>query len=423
MGAFLVASVLFGSRRIFACHDGSLHEATWRGNVPIGGGWHSLVQYDIRFGALMNTPAIDVSARGMPYVTLGYFTAVWERLKQLGLPIHHVIAQAGLKPDDLDVVNRHVYTDKMEAVLAAACQLSGDEFFCLKAGQQIQPMHLGVLGHLLLSCRNPAELVELHTSYGRLVTNAYRVQYELDQHHCKGIWANKTREQRLSRHTIEFNLAAWGQLARSLVGVDIRPIRVEFPYPPPSDLSEYQKLFQCELVFNAPQVVVHFTPDLLAFPLKHTHSGMRTVLESEIKRQLQEMRTLKDHGADFTRRVRSAISSGIRQGEVSLDTTARAMNCSLRTLQRQLQSRHLCFRTLLDEERRTLADTYIADPTLCLADMAILLGFADQSTFQRAFRRWFGCTPRAKRLALLNRSALASTLPMVQTQAAVHPMP
>ncbi|MBI2733668.1 MAG: AraC family transcriptional regulator [Aquabacterium sp.] len=371
----------------------------------------------------MNSPSIYASTRGMSYVTLGYFTAVWERLKQLDLPIDHVIAQAGLKPEDLDVVNRHVYSDQMEAVLAAACQLSGDDFFCLKAGQQIQPMHLGALGHLLLSCSNPAELVELHTTYGRLVTNAYRVQYELDPFHCKGIWTCQTNEQRLSRHTIEFNLAAWSQLARSLVGIDIKPSKVEFPYPPPNDLSEYRKVFRCELVFDAPQVVVHFTPDLLAFPLRHAHSGMRTVLESELKRQLRELRTLNDSGAEFTKRVRSAISNGIRQGEVSLETTARKMNCSLRTLQRQLQSRELCFRSLLDEERRALAETYIADPSLCLADMAILLGFADQSTFQRAFRRWFGCTPRAKRLALLNQGAISRTASMAPPQAAGLPMP
>ena len=51
------------------------------------------------------------------------------------------------------------------------------------------------------------------------------------------------------------------------------------------------------------------------------------------------------------------------------------------------------FRTLLDTVRKDLASTYVHDPDIELAEIAFLLGFSDQSTFSRAFRRWTGNSP------------------------------
>jgi AraC-like DNA-binding protein len=35
---------------------------------------------------------------------------------------------------------------------------------------------------------------------------------------------------------------------------------------------------------------------------------------------------------------------------------------------------------------------------MALAEIGYLLGFADQSTFNHAFKRWTGCTPRQARI-------------------------
>src|SRR3546814_19522862 len=62
-----------------------------------------------------------------------------------------------------------------------------------------------------------------------------------------------------------------------------------------------------------------------------------------------------------------------------------------------LARRGTSFRTLVDTLRQQLALTYIADPSLGLAEIAYLLGFSEQSAFQRAFKRWTGKAPGAYR--------------------------
>ena len=65
---------------------------------------------------------------------------------------------------------------------------------------------------------------------------------------------------------------------------------------------------------------------------------------------------------------------------------------SVRTLQRRLVDSGTTFRSVSDEVRRQLALGYLADPAVSIAEVAFLLGFSEQRSFNRAFRRWTGET-------------------------------
>ena len=75
----------------------------------------------------------------------------------------------------------------------------------------------------------------------------------------------------------------------------------------------------------------------------------------------------------------------------------RALSLSPRSLQRRLGEASLKFQDLLDAVRRDLACVYLRDASLSALDVALLLGYAEQSSFTRAFRQWFGTTPSAWR--------------------------
>ncbi|MBZ0119629.1 MAG: helix-turn-helix transcriptional regulator [Sandaracinaceae bacterium] len=76
---------------------------------------------------------------------------------------------------------------------------------------------------------------------------------------------------------------------------------------------------------------------------------------------------------------------------------AKGLATSARTLQRTLRDEGSSFAALLDQARAATARAYLRDPALSLAEIAWLLGFSDQSTFSRAFKRWTGATPGAFR--------------------------
>jgi AraC-like DNA-binding protein len=76
-----------------------------------------------------------------------------------------------------------------------------------------------------------------------------------------------------------------------------------------------------------------------------------------------------------------------------LSDAASTLNMSSRTLQRALQQADTSFRQLMCQCRHQLANHYLQDASLSLQQIAFQLGFAEQSSFQKAFKCWQGCSP------------------------------
>lgn len=92
-----------------------------------------------------------------------------------------------------------------------------------------------------------------------------------------------------------------------------------------------------------------------------------------------------------------AIWDAMPRGRVEVSYIARQLGVSKRTLQRRLEAQGLSWRVLLARVRRELAEGLLADPALTVDEVAVLLGYAEASTFHRAFRAWTGSTPGAWR--------------------------
>lgn len=110
--------------------------------------------------------------------------------------------------------------------------------------------------------------------------------------------------------------------------------------------------------------------------------------ETVLKRTLAQLRPLT-----WERKVRSAIEAQLPDGEPSAERIAQALHLSLRSLQRHLADEGCRFDALLNECRENLALLHLRDPECSLAEISHLLGFADTSSFNRAFKRWTGITP------------------------------
>jgi AraC-like DNA-binding protein len=102
-------------------------------------------------------------------------------------------------------------------------------------------------------------------------------------------------------------------------------------------------------------------------------------------------------GPDLIERTRRAIGGRLRGGDPSLKSVARELGMSERSLQRHLRELGYTYNALADEVREATARLYLEQPDIALAEIGYLLGFADQSTFNRAFKRWTGFTPRQAR--------------------------
>lgn len=110
---------------------------------------------------------------------------------------------------------------------------------------------------------------------------------------------------------------------------------------------------------------------------------------------------------DPTADLQELVLELMSQGYPGIDQVAGRLDVSVRTLQRRLAERGLTYRRLVDENRLHMACRLLEDPRARVGDVAVALGYADQSNFGRAFMRVAGMSPSAyRRLTPKMRRAL-----------------
>ena len=124
-------------------------------------------------------------------------------------------------------------------------------------------------------------------------------------------------------------------------------------------------------------------------PLKQADPQLIAVLEARADAMLAKLPS----GSDHLTRARKIVAQLLRGGEPTLAGVAQLMHLSERSLHRRLAAEGHNFRSLLGQVRASLARDYLGDPRLQLAEIAQLLGYSEQSAFNRSFKRETGLTP------------------------------
>jgi AraC-like DNA-binding protein len=80
------------------------------------------------------------------------------------------------------------------------------------------------------------------------------------------------------------------------------------------------------------------------------------------------------------------------------------LGVSERTMQRRLAENGRNFMDILDDFRREESARLLCDQRLALVEVASKLGYSEQTSFTRAFKRWTGATPGSWRRDRANQA-------------------
>ena len=318
---------------------------------------------------------------------------------QQGVDMTPLLAEVGWSSATLaDSEARLRYSD-FAALCERVAQVLGDPLLGLHAGAQVKAGHLGSLGFVLISCATVGEALDRSRRYSGMVMNA--CSNELEQHGdlCVRYWRSRLPgREPLGRLQDELNMAVWVTLGRWMTGrEDFQATWVAFrhPQPAPEQLAAYEALFGCPVTFAQPETAIAIPASVLDWPLPQGNPAVRRMLDALCERTLHQYADRNDPG--WLGSVHKAIVQAFEHGGPELGAVAAAAGLRSDELGALLARRGTSFRTLVDTLRQQLALSYIADPSLGLADIAYLLGFSEQSAFQRAFKRWTGKAPGAYR--------------------------
>ena len=97
-------------------------------------------------------------------------------------------------------------------------------------------------------------------------------------------------------------------------------------------------------------------------------------------------------------KVNNFISEGMRSGEVSIEACAQQLGFSSRVLQMRLREKDLSYSDILDRRRLEYAKSKLCASDMPIPEIADQLGYAERTSFGRAFKRWTGVSPKQFRL-------------------------
>jgi AraC-like DNA-binding protein len=185
-----------------------------------------------------------------------------------------------------------------------------------------------------------------------------------------------------------------------------RPRRVELDIPRPQRTETFEDAFGCPVRFDAPAVTVVMDRACLAFPAREQHP---VVTIEDVARARRGSAPRDPFGA-ISEQVRVQLLSR----NVSIETTARALATSVRTLQRELNRAGTDFRSLVNAARSDRAKELLRHGDTTITGISTDLGYSAPAHFSRAFLRETGSRPRdyrSRALRALGKPAVPAGLP------------
>lgn len=314
-------------------------------------------------------------------------------LTDLGIRATNVLRLAGL-PDDLFSRERAALSTDEYFNLWRGIETEADNpLLPLKIGQAISVEAFDPPIFAAMCSPNLNIALQRISRYKRLVMPmALHIKQTRSSTSLELEWLDATVEPPASLVTAE--LVFFVQLARLATRKSIQPLMVTSPYPA-LPAAEYTDFFGVK-VSAGKRPSVSFSAEDAVKPFLTANDAMWKFFEPELQKRLSEL----DNNATMSERVRAALLELLPSGSTTIDSVARKLRVSIRTLQRRLKEEGDSFQAALNETREKLALHYLKNPALSGAEISFLLGYEEPGSFFRAFHSWTGKTPQSARNAL-----------------------
>jgi AraC-like DNA-binding protein len=305
-------------------------------------------------------------------------------LDAAGFDSGELLRAAGIDPRGLDGPNTFCPLSMSLKVWDIAMRATGDPAFGVKAASQIKFTSFHVLSFGIAASCTLKEAFERAQRFCHVVSNV--VEYEF---YRRGDEYHFTIEPTapIPNESLDCLVGAYLRMARSFMGREFSPLRVEMRRLRPPVLGDFESLIRAPITFGAAETKLVFDADSM-------HRGLEG--DPELARHQDELANdliSRSDRENITARVRQTLTQKLVSGEPTQDEVAVLLGMSSRTLQRKLNNRGATYKDILEQTRRELAFTYLREPHQSVTEVGYRLGYSDPSCFTRAFRRWTNHSP------------------------------
>lgn len=256
-----------------------------------------------------------------------------------------------------------------------------DKELGLKVALNLKPDSYDMLGYLLFSCPTLGDAVDSLIAYSALIGEGG----QFSKSHSPQGW-KVSFDAFFNTPTairIEAVLACVACGAKWISGAPIKPKEVAFTHPQQGHLNTYRAVFgDAKLCFNADKNYLIYHDDDWQLQQRNVNQAVQQQMQSLAELQLKQLQP--QNTAD---KVRAILT---KQPNLKREQISSLLAMSERHLNRKLAANSYTFKQLSDEVRAELAKKLIKQGSANQAHLALYFGYADESAFAKAFKRWTG---------------------------------
>ncbi|MEU9109874.1 AraC family transcriptional regulator [Streptomyces xanthophaeus] len=332
---------------------------------------------------------------GRRMVTVHHVRAVLAGARGSGIDTVPLLQEAQIPPLLLGDDRARITPAQFARLFRALYRTTQDEFLGLSAVPS-RPGTFAMMCYASLGCQDLGAATERAAAFYGLFPGGPELALEVEDGQARFTVRNDFARDE-ERFLTECVLAIWHRLSSWLIGRRIPLAHASFCYPPPPHAQEYELLFDCPVRFGAGRTGAAFDAHWLTAPLVRDEPA----LDAMLRRAPFDLLSRPAYGTTVAEQVRRTLTQQLRLSPrlPALGEVAARLAVSPATLRRRLQQEGTSFQQLKDHVRRDAAIAGLAESSEPIAELAVRLGFSEDTAFHRAFRRWTGTTPGAYRVA------------------------
>lgn len=270
----------------------------------------------------------------------------------------------------------------------------------LEIAQHIQLAHAGILSYLAFSEANLLDALLDFINYNRLVYDFNSIKFYVDQDFVKVNWEYTRGHPGLLIDETAIAFTS-NMVKKAIYPHKISVKKINFIYHEPRNKKIYEDYFGCPVIFNSDvtSMTLSFS-EVESIFLQRVDPILCKILKNQANRLLEKLEIYDD----IEHRLYLSIRYCIKNKNINIIEVAKHMGISKQELKKDLFAANINFNQAVNKVRENLAKEYLSDKNFNMNEISDLLGYAEQSVFQRAFKNWTKKTPLQFRKDILKKS-------------------
>ncbi|MDX1693010.1 MAG: AraC family transcriptional regulator ligand-binding domain-containing protein [Ketobacteraceae bacterium] len=295
-----------------------------------------------------------------------------------GLPINSIMTAR----DD------RISLDHFCKVLQQMEQHSEDPDIGLVLGQFMEPACFTVLGHLVMASDTVGEALAYVARLQPLVIDCADSECRTGEDTVDFFW-NPVISLPVEKPLVDLILSATRHFGIWATGIADPFVSVSFRYPSPQNSLRYESIFGTRGLFSQSVNGFSIPKSWYDRPIKSANHDVKPLIYSKAEQLLKSIQSTDS----VIQRLPLVLEKLLPEGTATIEMAAAGMHVSVRTLQRHLQEANTSFSEILQQVRLDKANHLLQHTDLTLTEIAMQMGYREQSSFSSAYKNWAGCPP------------------------------